>query len=416
MPPRTRLDPAAHARVAALLDPVDAALARDYPGPRAAVQPVHTVYVPADAAEVGLCARWGEQASALADAHAEHLAGLDPLGVLPRVRERLARAPVADLRLDLEDGYGWRTDAAEDADAHRAGQVLAALAGTPGAPDGCGVRPKGLEPHERARALRTLDLVLDGAGGVPAGFVVTVPKLRAAGQVDALVALCGELERAHGLPERALRVELQVETPQAVLGADGGATLARALHRSDGRCTALHYGTYDYSAALGVGPAQQALDHPVADHAKAVMAVAAAGTGVWVCDGSTNVVPVGDDAAVAAALDLHHRLVTRALERGYPQGWDLHPGHLVTRWLATTTHYRRALAPAAARLRGYLERRSAGVLDEPATAQALAAVLLRGLECGALDEAEVQAAVGAGRDVLAGLLTRAVLPGPAVSG
>jgi hypothetical protein len=40
------------------------------------------------------------------------------------------------------------------------------------------------------------------------------------------------------------------------------------------------------------------------------------------------------------------------------------------------------------------------VLDEPATARALATVVLRGLDCGALDVAEVEAATGLDRTVL----------------
>ena len=68
-----------------------------------------------------------------------------------------------------------------------------------------------------------------------------------------------------------------------------------------GRVSGLHYGTYDYSAACGVSAAYQSMEHPAADHAKAVMQVAAAGTGVRVADGSTNVLPVGDGPAVRAA-------------------------------------------------------------------------------------------------------------------
>jgi len=64
------------------------------------------------------------------------------------------------------------------------------------------------------------------------------------------------------------------------------------LHAAAGRCAGLHFGTYDYTAALGISAAYQSLEHPAADHAKAVMQVAAAGTGVPVCDGSTNVLPV----------------------------------------------------------------------------------------------------------------------------
>lgn len=111
----------------------------------------------------------------------------DPEGLLPRVRERLASSPIQDVRLDFEDGYGWRGDAVEDTDARRAGQVLAGLPSTLLAR---GVRIKGLEPHERARAVRTLELVLDGTGGVPERFVFTVPKLLHPGQVDAVVAPC----------------------------------------------------------------------------------------------------------------------------------------------------------------------------------------------------------------------------------
>ena len=51
------------------------------------------------------------------------------------------------------------------------------------------------------------------------------------------------------------------------------------IHASDGRCTGLHYGTYDYSASCGIAAAHQSLEHPAADHAKAVMQVAAAGHG-----------------------------------------------------------------------------------------------------------------------------------------
>ena len=56
--------------------------------------------------------------------------------------------------------------------------------------------------------------------------------------------------------------------------------MARLITAAAGRCIGLHYGTYDYSAAAGVAATYQAMDHPVADHAKAVMQAAAAQTGV----------------------------------------------------------------------------------------------------------------------------------------
>ena len=314
--------------------------------------------------------------------------------------------PVEDLRLDLEDGYGARPDDEEDRHARLAGEVLAALGGA-GAPFVSGVRIKSLEAPTRRRGVRSLDLVLAAFGGAPpAGFVVTLPKVTSVDQVRAMVLLCERLEAAHGLPPSSLRFEVQVETPQAVLGADGTATVARAVHAAAGRCTGLHYGTYDYSASLGVAAAHQSMEHPVADHAKAVMQVAAAQTGVRVSDGSTNVLPLGDRAHVEAAWALHARLVRRSLERGIYQGWDLHPAQLPTRYLATFAFYREGLAAAVARLRGYLDRQSGGVLDEPATAFALAGFLVRGLDCGALDADEVAAAGGPDGDTLRRLARR----------
>lgn len=383
-----------------LLAPWDAALATRWPGEPPAPQPVHTLYLPADQVGLDVVDRVGAEAlAAVAGDDASSMAGVTGLGaalveeVWPRVLAKLARQPVEDLRADLEDGYGHRPDAEEDEDATDAGEVLAALSG-PAAPMVRGVRVKSMEAATRRRGVRSLDLVLDAFGGrLPAGFVVTLPKVTSVDQVRAMVLLCDRLEDAHRLPPRSLRFEVQVEMPQAVLAADGTATVAAAVHASAGRCTGLHYGTYDYSAALGVAAAHQAMDHPVADHAKDVMQVAAALTGVRVSDGSTNVLPVGDRDHVERAWTLHARLVRRSLERGIYQGWDLHPAQLPTRYLATFAFYRSGLRAAVARLAAYLDRQESGVLDEPATAFALAAFVVRALDCGAVDVAEV-AAVG----------------------
>jgi citrate lyase beta subunit len=222
-----------------------------------------------------------------------------------------------------------------------------------------------------------------------------------------MVELTGRLEDALGLEATSLRFELQIETPQSILGPDGTALVARMIHAGEGRVTALHYGTYDYSAFCGIAAAHQSLEHPVADHAKAVMQAAAAGTGVRLSDGSTNVLPVGGADEVAAAWANHLRLVRRSLERGYYQGWDLHPAQLPTRFAATFGFYRDGLAAAAGRLRTYVERRDSGVLDEPATARALADFLLRGIDCGALSQDEVTERSGLDALRLAGLAHRA---------
>ena len=114
----------------------------------------------------------------------------------------------------------------------------------------------------------------------------------------------------------------------------------------------------------------------------------------------------GKLARAEAAWANHLRLVRRSLERGYNQGWDLHPAQLPTRFAATFGFYRDGLATATARLRTYDEHRDSGVLDEPATARALADFRLRGLDCGALSGAEVTEATGLDTDALAGLAHR----------
>jgi citrate lyase beta subunit len=379
------------------LEPVDTARLAAYPGERPDRQPVHTCYVPADAVVPGLAGEWGATALTALDEHGLPDLGLDPAlveDVLPRVRAKLATEPVEDLRVDAEDGYRGGPDA-EDDDVLRAAAVVAADRRRGVAPPSVGVRAKSLEGPTRRRGVRSLDLFLGELGAGAA--VVTLPKVTDIEQVRAFLPVLDALEEAHGV---ALGLELQIETPQAVLGADGTATLARMVHAAGSRLTGLHYGTYDYSASLGIAAAHQASDHPAADFAKQLMQVAVAGTGARAVDGSTNVLPVGSRAQVHAAWRLHAGLVRRALERGLYQGWDLHPAQLVTRYVATYAFFRSALPAAAGRLTAYLDRADAGVLDEPATARALATVLLRGLDCGAVDDAEVRVAGGPERPVL----------------
>ncbi|RFU20498.1 DUF6986 family protein [Geodermatophilus marinus] len=396
----------------------DRELQQRYPGNPGTRQPVHTVYIPADRFSADAHRQWGAAAVELLDRHAptaEVLADVTGMpvelvgDVYDRVRAKLGREPIEDLRVDFEDGYGQRSDEEED---RAAGEVAAALAAAARAEDGppfLGIRFKSFEAPTRRRGLRTLDLVVGGlltSGGLPEGFVVTLPKVTSVAQVEAMVEVCARLEQAHGLPVGRLRFEIQVETSQAILAADGTATVARMIAAADGRCTGLHYGTYDYSAGLGITAASQSLEHPAADHAKSVMQVAAAGTGVHLSDGSTNVLPTGDQDAVHAAWRLHARLVARSLERGYYQGWDMHPGHLPTRYLATYCFFRASLPATAARIRAYLGRVEGGVMDEPATAQALAGAILRGIDCGAVTPQEATDGTGVDRAELEGLARR----------
>jgi citrate lyase beta subunit len=383
-----------------LLSGLDAALAADdeerarrYPGPPAGRQPVHTCYVPAGRFTAQTARQWGAEALAALDEHGP-LPGCDP-EVAALVRAKLAREPVEDLRIDFEDGYGRPGGGQEDADAVAAARALAGAAAAGTAPPFSGLRMKCLEGQVRHRAVRTLDLFLatlatvlaESGGPLPAGFRITLPKVTSVAQVTAMAGLCAALEAQYALPR--LVFELQVETSQAVLGPDGTALVAPMLAAAGGRCAGLHFGTYDYTAALGVAGAYQSLAHPAADHAKAVMQAAAAGTGAAVSDGSLNVLPVGGTAAVRAAWAEHARLVRRGLERGFYQGWDLHPAQLPSRYAATFAFFRDGAAAAGDRLARYLSGGGGGVLDEPATARALAGFLARGLACGAVTGADL---------------------------
>ncbi|MFF5184390.1 DUF6986 family protein [Streptomyces sp. NPDC000345] len=410
----TSLAGAVTEEISASLAPVDAELDRRYPGDPGTRQPVHTVYVPADAFAADTVRSWGDRALAALDEHAPDAASFaaclglsDTLAgpVYARVRAKLEREPVEDLRVDFEDGYGPRPDAEEDEAAARAARLVAEAYAKGTAAPYTGIRMKCLEAAVRDRGIRTLDVFLTGllaAGGLPDGLVLTLPKVTYPEQVTAMVRLLEAFEKARGLEPGRLGFEIQIETSQAILATDGTATVARMIQAAEGRATGLHYGTFDYSACLGVSAAYQAGDHPAADHAKAVMQVAAAGTGVRVSDGSTNVLPVGPTEKVHDAWRLHYGLIRRALSRAYYQGWDMHPAHLPTRYAAVFAFYREGFTQAAERLSRYAGRAGGDVMDEPATAKALSGHLLRGLDCGALDLAEVTGATGLSRAALEG--------------
>jgi hypothetical protein len=413
--PHPRLSDDLLAQTDAALAETDAFLERAYPGEDGRRQPVHTVYVPADRYTPALLREWGDAALALVEEHGGMAAlcadvGLDrelTAQVADRVTAKLHADPIEDLRLDFEDGYGDRGQQTEDDDAVRAATQLAEAVDLGNAPAFFGIRFKCFEAPTRRRGIRTLDLflatLLERMAELPAGLVLTFPKVSTVSQVEAMVDVCRALESAHGLPAGRLGFEIQVETPQLILGADGRAPVAAAVHAGDQRVTSLHYGTYDYSASLQIAAEYQSADHPAADHAKQVMQLAVAGTGVHLSDGSTNILPLGDPDQVRASWRLHADLVRRSLQRGFYQGWDMHPGHLPTRFLSNFAFYREGFPRAARRLADYVSNTGSGILDEPATARALARYLHRGHACGAVEECELSDVAGLDAAQLAAL-------------
>jgi citrate lyase beta subunit len=381
-----------------------------YPGERPGRQPVHTVYVPADRVDAATVADLGAGARRLLDTHAPDPDALAAATGIPRALAQPVRTalgaklddqPVEDLRIDYEDGYGTRDDDTEDADAERAARAVARMLDGGSAPPFIGLRVKSFADGGHRRAIRTLDgfvsTLLDGAGRLPDGFVLTFPKVVAADHVAHFATLLERLEAALGLPDRSLLFEVQVETTQSIFDRQGRVALPAIVDAADGRMTGAHFGVFDYTAACGLPGEQQRLDHPACDFARHVMQVGLAGTGVRLSDGSTNRVPRDDSAAAVAAVWRHHgEQVRRCLAHGFFQGWDMHPSHLVSRFATVFAFHLGHIDDTTGRLAAWASADTGGgdVVDEPATIRALLGSLRRAIDCGAVDEADALAAAG----------------------
>ena len=190
-------------------------------------------------------------------------------------------------------------------------------------------------------------------------------------------------------------MELMVETPYSIFDDHGTVALPMLVREGQGRVSAAHFGTYDYTASLGITAAHQHMRHPSCDFARSVMQVALAGTDVALSDGATNVLPVGSDRAVVhRAWKLHFDDIQHSLANGFYQGWDLHPAQLVTRYAAVYTFFLDSLDAASERLRNFIARAAQATLvgevfDDAATGQGLLNFFLRALNCGAVRDSEI---------------------------
>jgi citrate lyase beta subunit len=338
--------------------------------------------------------------------------------IYSRIAAKLEREPIEDYRIDFEDGFGSRSDSDEDAAARTAAAhaVSGLKAGT--LPPAIGIRIKNLGGETKPRGLRTFELflstLLDGTGGLlPQNFVVTLPKITAPEQVSALTAACEQFESRARLPAGSLRFELMVETPESIFSRDGRIALPELVARGDGRVTAAHLGTYDYTALLGITAAHQHMLHPVCDFARHVMQLALAGTGLWLSDGATNVMPVAphrapsrgtltaaeraaNTSAIHNAWKVHADHVRHSLVGGFYQGWDLHPAQLPSRYAAVFSFFVEGLDEASARMRALMRDAApaGGVFDEPATGQGLLTYFQRAVDCGAITPHEAADASG----------------------
>jgi citrate lyase beta subunit len=383
---------------------------RRFPGDSGARQPVHTVYGGAHLFKAGLCRKMGAIAERTLAQYAPDAATLAlAIGVpaefadtvYERVIEKLRREPVENFRIDFEDGYGNRPDAEEDAAADGAAEeVLKGLdAGT--LPPFLGIRVKCLSEELRARSMRTLKRFLGALGSkVPQHFVVTLPKITVPEQVTALVEALEQLGSG-------VKMEMMVETPQSIF------MLPRLVEAARGRCVAAHFGAYDYTASLGITAAQQHMLHPACDFARSMMQASLAGTGLWLSDGATNIMPVPVHRAetlshqeilenrmvVQRAWKLHRDHIRHSLDNGFYQGWDLHPAQLPTRYATVYSFFLEGLEAASERLRNFIAKAAQATLvgdvfDDAATGQGLLNYFLRAINCGAIPEADAPRLTG----------------------
>ena len=116
-----------------------------------------------------------------------------------------------------------------------------------------------------------------------------------------------------------------IETPQSILAPDGTFALRALVAAGGGRVRGAHFGVYDYTALCGITAAWQHPRHLACDFARHMMQVALAQTGVFVSDGSSNIMPIRR-RIVHTGLEDHFADVTHSLVNGFYQGWDLHPG------------------------------------------------------------------------------------------
>ncbi|MDB4975804.1 MAG: Pyruvate/Phosphoenolpyruvate kinase domain protein, partial [Myxococcaceae bacterium] len=271
-----------------------------------------------------------------------------------------------------------------------------------------GIRIKSFGEEWKLRGARTLELFFDTllgatAGRMPDNFVVTLPKVTVKEQPALLIKLLEALERRHALAPGSLQMELMIEVTQALLGLDGCSPLPAFLAACEGRCTGAHLGTYDFTASCNITAAYQTMAHPMCDLAKGMMLLAYGGTGVFLSDGATNVMPVGPHAngalsseqreenrsVVHGAWQTAQRHIRHSLEGGFYQGWDLHPAQLPVRYGSCFAFFLESFDQAAERLSKFVEKSAQATLvgdvfDDAATGQGLLNYFLRALNSGAI--------------------------------
>ena len=333
--------------------------------------------------------------------------------VYQRTIEKLKREPVEDFRIDFEDGYGFRADDDEDEHAVSASSELAKSFLDNTITPFCGFRIKSLQPETYKRAIRTLDLfltnLLEKTGGkLPENFVVNLPKIKRKEEVKTLDEILSEFERQNNLENGAIKIEIMIETLQAIVNPKGKSALPKLIEAANGRCISAHFGAYDYTASLGIAGVHQHLRHEACNFARQMMLISLSPLGIRLSDSVTTEMPIpvhkGENLsekqleenkrAVHNAWRAHFNNVTHSLIKGFYQSWDLHPAQLAARYAAVYSFFLEARDEQAKRLKGFVEKATQAMItgnqfDDAASAQGLLNFFISGLNSGAIAEKEI---------------------------
>ena len=441
-----------------LLDSLQAAnlkFQQIYPGDKPDRQPVHTVYGGANLFKSDTCIKMGEIALKSLETYSPDfitlakllqfdghkdlpddkkkrkklVARLDKMNegdrrkdpawlsytVYQKIRQKLQTEPVEDFRIDFEDGFGNRPDEEEDATAVNAANELAKGMRSKTISPFIGIRIKPFTEDLKIRGVRTLDIfittLLDKTGGkLPGNFIVMLPKVTIPEQVKTLVRLFEIIENKNKLAPGTLKMETMVEATQIIMDEEGRNPLMKIIRAGEGRLIAAHFGTYDYTASCGITAKYQTMAHPVCDFAHHMTKVALGGTGIFLSDGATNVMPVAphrdgkltgkqvkeNNESVHNAWLIGYKHSMHSLVNGFYQGWDLNPAQLPMRYAATYNFFLSSMADATHRLKVFVERAAISTLtgdifDDAATGQGLLNFFLKAMNCGAISEEDATA-------------------------
>jgi len=388
-------------------------------------QPIHVLYGGAHLFKANTIQKMGEIARATWQFMVPDSTYLKPLlgdlsvldsHVLPvyeRVCNKLNTQPIEDFRIDFEDGYGCRDDSQEDQDAVHAATALSQAYQNQALSPSIGMRIKALTPALFARSTRTLDVFFKtlkntGLKELPTPFIVTLPKVTHIAQVQVLVQYLSALESCYGFSVGATKIEIMIETPQALFDHTGRLQLLDLVKAAENRCLGAHLGAYDYTALHQVVWASQTLDHPACDWVRQLMKVAYSETGIFLADGAVNEIPVGphrgallteaqmqdNRAAIRMAWKKSQSAILRALHQGFYQGWDLHPAQVPIRYATVYYFFLLHLSSMTERLREFMQRAAQAMLlgqtfDDAATGQGLLNYFIQAYDCGAITQEEV---------------------------